>query len=509
MAAQSIDGLRLVRGIQPGGIMDQPVHGVGAAPVRIGALRSLDQVDGPRGVPLLGNALQFAATRMHSAFEGWQRQYGDLYRLRLGSQTALVLSDAAAIASILRDRPETWRRWHVIESITAESGLDGVFSVEGDAWRRQRRLVMQAFDPGHLKRYFPSLVRVTERLLARWQRAARSKEAIDLQADLMRFTVDVTAGLAFGSDVNTLESQRDVIQDHLDKVFPMIQRRMNAPFPWWRYVRLPSDRAYDRHLHQIRDAIRGFIAEARRRIEHEPSLRTTPSNLLEAMIVAHDADSGALSDRELAGNIFTILLAGEDTTANTLAWAMYLLFENPGAWRRVVAEADAALGADFVPKHFEDLGGLEFTQACLDEAMRLRPVAPILGLEPYRDVDLLDVRVPARTPVFCLMRPPAVDARSFEAPLDFRPERWLGGADPGTGLKAARRVTMPFGAGPRLCPGRYLALCEMKVVLAMVARNFTLARVGTDDGREPPERMTFTMAPVGLRMRLGARQAQA
>ena len=509
MAAQSIDGLRLVRGIQPGGIMDQPVHGVGAAHVRIGALRSLDQVDGPRGVPLLGNALQFAATRMHSAFEGWQRQYGDLYRLRLGSQTALVLSDAAAIASILRDRPETWRRWHVIESITAESGLDGVFSVEGDAWRRQRRLVMQAFDPGHLKRYFPSLVRVTERLLARWQRAARSKEAIDLQADLMRFTVDVTAGLAFGSDVNTLESQRDVIQDHLDKVFPMIQRRMNAPFPWWRYVRLPSDRAYDRHLHQIRDAIRGFIAEARRRIEHEPSLRTTPSNLLEAMIVAHDADSGALSDRELAGNIFTILLAGEDTTANTLAWAMYLLFENPGAWRRVVAEADAALGADFVPKHFEDLGGLEFTQACLDEAMRLRPVAPILGLEPYRDVDLLDVRVPARTPVFCLMRPPAVDARSFEAPLDFRPERWLGGADPGTGLKAARRVTMPFGAGPRLCPGRYLALCEMKVVLAMVARNFTLARVGTDDGREPPERMTFTMAPVGLRMRLGARQAQA
>jgi cytochrome P450 len=64
---------------------------------------------------------------------------------------------------------------------------------------------------------------------------------------------------------------------------------------------------------------------------------------------------------------------------------------------------------------------------------------------------------------------------------------------------------MPFGAGPRLCPGRYLALCEMKMVLAMVARNFSLARVGTEVGHEPPERMAFTMAPVGLRMSLGLR----
>lgn len=485
--------------------MDQPVHGIGTTPVPSGASRSLDQIDGPRGIPLLGNALQFDPPKMHTVLEGWQKRYGDLYRLRIGRHPVLVLSDATGIASLLRDRPDTWRRWHVIESITAESGVDGVFSVEGDAWRRQRRLVMQAFDPGHLKRFFPSLVRVTERLLARWKRAAQSGTAIDLQADLMRFTVDVTAGLAFGSDVNTLDAQRNAIQEHLDKVFPMIQRRMNAPFPYWRYVRLPIDRAYDGHLERVGDAIRGFIAEARRRMDEDPSLRTTPSNLLEAMIAAHDADSGALSDRELAGNVFTILLAGEDTTANTLAWTMYLLFEHPDAWRRVVAEADAALGPDDLPRRFDDVGGFEFTEACIDEAMRLRPVAPLIGLESNREASVLDVRVPARTVVFCLMRPPAVDARHFEHPAEFRPERWLEAEGAGHARKSARRATMPFGAGPRLCPGRYLALCEMKMVLAMAARNFSLACVGTEGGHEPPERMAFTMAPVGLRMSLGLR----
>lgn len=485
--------------------MDQPVHGVGATATRSGTLRSIDQVDGPRAVPLLGNALQFEPSQMHSAFERWQHRYGNLYRLRLGRQPALVLSDPAAIAALLRDRPDTWRRWHVVESIIAEAGIDGVFSVEGDAWRRQRRLVMQAFDPAHLRRFFPSLARVTGRLHRRWMSAARSGAEVDLQADLMRYTVDVTAGLAFGSDVNTLEAKREVIQQHLDKVFPMVQRRMNAPFPYWRYIRLRADRAFDRHLGQIHAAIRGFIEDARARIAREPSLRRTPSNLLEAMIVAHDADSGALTDRELAGNVFTILLAGEDTTANSLAWTIHLLFEHPDAWRRVVAEADVALGPEAVPTRFEQLAGFGFAEACLNEAMRLRPVAPIIGLESNRETSVLDVRVSARTPVFCLMRPAAVDGQNFDDPLQFRPERWLDSGDAGAGLKSARRATMPFGAGPRLCPGRYLALQEMKMVLAMLARSFTLQRVGTRDGEELRERMSFTMAPVGLRMSLGIR----
>ncbi len=484
--------------------MDQRVLPADSA-TRLGRpLRRIDAIEGPRGLPLVGNALQIDAPRMHLVLEEWQRQYGNLFRLRFGPYPTLVLSDAPAIATLLHERPDTWRRWSVIERLISEMGVEGVFSVEGDAWRRQRRLVMQAFDTAHLKNYFPSLVRVTERLRTRWNRAVHAGASIDLQFDFMRYTVDVTAGLAFGCDVDTLQARQDVLQDDLDKVFPMIQRRMNTFVPYWRYLRLPSDRRFERNLARIRKEIGRFVDDARRRIERDPTLRTRPRNLLEAMIVAHDADTAALTDRELAGNVFTILLAGEDTTANSLAWACWLLFRHPAAWQRTIDEVDAVLGNDELPSHFEQLARLEYTAACLSEAMRLRPVAPVIGLEAVHDTSVLDVHVPARTVVFCLMRPPVLDERNFTHAAQFRPERWLEGEIPAE-TRTAKRAAMPFGAGPRMCPGRYLALCEMKMVLAMLARNFTPTSIEGRDGGEPQERMSFTMMPVGLRMRIAQR----
>ena len=137
------------------------------------------------------------------------------------------IADHELLAAVMRDRPEGFRRSPFTSRIGAEMGLpQGLFSAEGEDWRKQRRMVMASFAPGHVRAYFPSLVKVTLRLRGRWQRAAREGRDIPLQADLMRFTVDAIAGLAFGKDINTLESGEDVIQRHLDKVLPAIFRRV-------------------------------------------------------------------------------------------------------------------------------------------------------------------------------------------------------------------------------------------------------------------------------------------
>ena len=226
------------------------------------AHRRLAELDGPPGWPLVGNLPQIEIPSLHTQLEAWARRYGPLYRLRLGPRDVLVVSQADLIASMLRDRPDGWRRMRTMADVIREIGGHGVFSAEGDEWRRQRRLVMSAFDPGHLKRFFPALVRVTERFRARLDAAADSGQPVDLQPLLMRYTVDVTAGLAFGADINTLEQPGDAVQQHLDKVFPMLMRRINLPFPYWRYVRLPSDRAFERHLAEVHRAVRGFIGQA-------------------------------------------------------------------------------------------------------------------------------------------------------------------------------------------------------------------------------------------------------
>ncbi|HYR33079.1 MAG TPA: cytochrome P450, partial [Burkholderiales bacterium] len=226
------------------------------------AARRIRDLPGPRGLPFLGNALQIESTRLHLIAEAWSRAYGEVFRMRLPRREFMVLANPETIASVLRDRPEGFQRTSRLERLAREMRFGGVFSSNGESWRRQRPMVTAGFDPAHIKTYFPALVRVTERFARRWQRAAAAGSAIDLQADLMRYTVDVTAGLAFGADINTLESDAEVIQNHLDKVFPAFFRRLMAPYPRWRWFSLPADRRLAKHLEALSRAVDGFIAQA-------------------------------------------------------------------------------------------------------------------------------------------------------------------------------------------------------------------------------------------------------
>ena len=292
------------------------------------------------------------------------------------------------------------------------------------------------------------------------QPAPRSSgTAIDLQADLKRFTVDAIAGLAFGTDVNSLEGSDDPIHHHLDIIFSSTFRRIMAPLPYWRWVKLPVDRQLDRSLTALKAAVRDFIAQARARLQADPNLLLAPRNLLEAMIVAADQSGAAVDERDIMGNVSTMLFAGEDTTANTLAWLIYLMRRNPEALGRARDEV-RRLAPDAAHLSVEQLDGLIYLDACVSEAMRLKPVAPFLGLEALRDTAVADVAVPAGTLVWCVLRHDSVDERRFPNADGFDPQRWLNGAD--------KRIALPFGAGPRICPGRYLALLEIKLVMAMM-----------------------------------------
>jgi len=467
------------------------------------APRAVDALPGPSGIPYFGNLLQLAPERVHLQLEGWAERYGTPYRLRLIGRNLLVIADPAVISQVLRARPWTFRRARPVQSVFREMGIAGVFSAEGETWERQRRLVMRAFDPAQLKRYFPSLVTVTERLRRRWEKAAARAETLDIQAELMRYTVDVTAGLAFGADINTIERDTDAIQRHLENIFPMVNRRTTAPFAYWRIVKLPADRRLERDLAAARRAVDGFIAQARARIAADPGLRERPGNLIEALLAARDAPGSEFSDADVSGNVFTALLAGEDTTANTLAWLCYYLCEVPGAQRALQAEADAVLGNRSSIGEFEQLNALPYTEAATREAMRLRPVAPLLFFEALEDTQVGEFAVPKGDTVAALMRAPGMDANWLDEPSAFRPERWLDESD--ARLAGAKKALMPFGGGPRFCPGRYLALAEIKMVASMLARNFTLAREPGHVG----ERYQLSMMPTNLRVRLAPRVASS
>lgn len=466
---------------------------LGAARPEARPARSVRDLPGPRPLPLVGNLFQLDLPRIHQILEEWALKFGPVYRFYMGPRPVLVVAEPTLVAEVLRRRPETYRKIENLEPIFKELGSAGVFSAEGREWRPQRKLAMEALALRHLRGFFPKLRQVAARLKRRWQRVAASGETVDLKDDLMRFTVDVTTSLVFGTDTNTLERDDDIIQRHLSLIFPAFARRLFAPFPLWRWLRLPADRRVDRAVAEVRKWVATLIAEARARVAAD----TPPGNFLEAMVLARDDDGRPFSDELITANAMTMLLAGEDTTALSVAWAAHHLCERPDAVGALQAELDGAVDADGIPADVEAVNRLTYTGAVASETMRLRPVAPMFFNASVQDTQLGDVAVPAGTAVMTLLRSASLDEANFPRASEFRPERWLAGA-----LQGAA-VSVPFGSGPRICPGRSLALVEMKVLLSLLYRGFDVERVG--DASAVRERYSFTVMPEGLKVRLRAR----
>ena len=250
--------------------------------------RSLDDLPGPKGLPLVGNMHQLNPTKVHLIFEDWAARFGSTYQFRMGSTRVVVTTDPALIEDVLRARPETLRRDANMDVILSEIGIRGVFNAEGEAWRPQRKLSVAGLAQRNLRQMYPNIRTVAKRMKMRWERAAGGGGVLDVVEELKRFTVDVTMLVAFGHDANTVEQADHVIQRELEVVLPAISRRIFAIFPSWRYVQMPSDRRLTRALAKVREWLGGLLADARARLEAEPARAQKPSNFIEAMLTSLD-----------------------------------------------------------------------------------------------------------------------------------------------------------------------------------------------------------------------------
>ncbi|GJI90231.1 cytochrome P450 [Duganella hordei] len=462
-------------------------------------LRRIADLPGPKGRPLLGNVRDINVRPMHQVLEGWGREFGAMYRFRIMRKEFVVTADRDVIATLLRDRPDAMRRSSRTAEMLNEVGTRGLFTAEGEDWRRQRKLVMRALTPEVIHNFFPTLTMLTERLRARWDAAIAAGKPVDVLRDLKAYTLDVTIGLAMGQDINTLELEEHPLQRDIEFLFKLVAKRLTSPFAYWRVglLKRADDHEATAGAARIQRAIFGFIAEARKNIERNPALRQKPSNMLEALIIARDEPDSGLTDEAVVGNAITMVFAGEDTTSNTAAWLIDFLSMHPQAAARMAEEAGQVLGDDAVLSDYHLLDRLQYIDAATREAMRLKPVAPLMAAESNEDAVVGDLAVPAGTVIFLLLRHASERGCELAQPEHFLPERWLeaagGGDDPG-------RKQFPFGGGPRFCPGRYLAMAEIKMAMSMLVKNFTLVR--EPGAPQAEERFTFTMTPDSLPVRL-------
>ena len=459
-------------------------------------IRTIDDLPGPPRWPVIGNMYDLRPSVFLQTLESWAARYGSVYRVAFGRRAVMIVSDTKIIEEILRRRPGSFRRAPLIELITRELGTYGVFSSEGETWRRERRLAMAALAGPNLRAFYSTLVRMAERLKKRWTAAASEGRTVSILGDFRRFTVDVTTNLAFGNDMNTLEKE-EVIQNHLSCIISAVHRRLFAPFPYWHWVKLPEDRRVDAARAAIGRILEALMAGARAKFERLPEPERLPQNFLEAMVLARDDEGRAFSDETIAGNLLTLLITGDDTTSNVLAWIVHEILERPAVRSRLVDEVDTVLGGSSIPLDLETTSRLHYVDAVANETMRFRQIVPLLSLEANEDVVIDGVSLPRGAGVFPLFRPPALDDRHFADARGFRPERWI---DPPTGAHAPE-THMPFGSGPRFCPGRGLALLEIRLVLAMLMKTFELERVGDQSAVKEVYAMHLKPEPLTVRFR--------
>jgi len=406
---------------------------------------------GPPGIPLFGNMLQYMRDPTGSFIRS--RGYGDVSSFRFFTVPVLVLSSAEAVEHVLVRNARNYVKDKYQREIARELFGDGLLMSEGEHWKRQRRMIQPSFHKERVRGYAQQMVEATEAWLARW----RAGEVRDLYTELVALTLDIVGRTLFGSK---LEGRAAEVSRSLAAVMEFVMEISGRVIPLPRWVPTPRQLRYRAAIASLDRLCEALIQERRASGEKR-------EDLLGMMLEARDEDDGGgMSDRQLRDEVVTLVLAGHETTALTLTYALWLLGRHPEAEATLREELSRVLGGR--TPTVEDLPALSFTEFVIKESMRLYPPAWSLSRAAVNDDEICGVKVKAGQMVSFAPWALHRDPRYFEAPEAFRPERWAHDFE----HKLPRGAYFPFGGGPRMCIGASFAQVEAKLLLASMIQRF-------------------------------------
>jgi cytochrome P450 len=429
---------------------------------------------GPKGGLIMGVMRDF--NRDTLGFITHCRDFGDVVHTRFLYVHAYFLYNPADIETLLTTNARSYRKAQSLRSPFFHRLVgNGLVTSEGDFWRRQRRLAQPAFHRQRISSYGDVMVQYTHRAIEAWKQG----EQRDLARDMTRLTLEIVVKTLFNSDVSNDADHIGQILSQLVKPFAS-----QATLKWILDNRLPTPghRKYFNAVSEIDRIVFRIIAERRASGYDE-------GDLLSMLLQAQDDDGSQMSDQQLRDEVMTLFLAGHETTALALSWSWYLLAKHPEAERKFHAEIDEVLGGR--APNVSDLPKLRYTEMIAKEAMRLYPPAYAVGREAIEDTEIGGYHVPKGTQLFAFQWVTHRDARYFDHPEAFKPERWNAAASE----QLPKFAYFPFGGGPRQCIGNYFATMEIVLLLATIGQRF---RFSLD-----PDRTVEVLPVLSLRPKNG------
>ena len=422
------------------------------------------------GLPLIGNLLDFRRDRL--ALQDRAVKLAPLARVSLVHVPLYVTADADLAHKVLVEDAGSYKKSAGLAFLMPLLG-DGLLTSEDPTHKRHRKLLAPAFAPKRLANYGEAMVDETLIQLRKWHRGRE----IDLAAEMMELTLGIAGKTMFGADVR---SDAANVAKGLELAMHSMMDNLTSP------VRLGYRWPLPRHL-RMKKAVAMLDEVVYRVIADGRKAGVDRGDVLSMLLLAKDDDGTSLTDTQVRDEVMTLLLAGHETTANTLTWTWYELGRNPNVLAQIETEIKKTIGDRRVT--MEDLPSLPYTLAVIEESMRLHPPAYITGRETKNEVELGGHTLPARSIVTVYIRAVHRQAKYFTNPLAFVPERML----PEAKKLRPRHHYLPFGAGPRVCIGSHFALLEAQLVLITMIQHAKLQLLASHVVPEP----LVTLRPKG------------
>ena len=434
---------------------------------------------GPPGIYGVRNVMRFAREQLAFLRE-LADEHGDVAEMLVLGTPFFLVSHPDLIEALLVKHARIMGRDDYVVVLERVLGK-GLLTSDGELWKRQRKLMSQAFVPKRIHAYGQAMVRVTDTALAPW----RDGQEMNLHREISRVTMEVVADVLFGAGISKSDVQ--LVSDSMETINELLANSPEAiaRLPAW--VPTPRNLRSNRAVERI-DALIYRIIAAR---------RSAPArdDLLGTLLSAQDDEGTRMSDQQLRDEALTLFLAGNETTEHALAHTLYLLSKHPDVERRLFAELDAVLGGRLPTA--DDVRALPYTERVLKESMRLYPPAWTVGREALEELELGGHVIPKGAQILTSQWVVHHDPRWFPNPEGFDPDRWL----PERSRSLPRFAYFPFGGGPRTCIGNHFAMMEATLILAMIASRW---RVELMPGQRLELRPSVTLrqAGPGLRVRL-------
>jgi cytochrome P450 len=376
-----------------------------------------------------------------------QSEYGDVVSLNQpNGRLAYFVNDAAEVRKILTRRHSKYEKGPGFERVKMLLG-NGLIVSDGDVWRRSRTMIQPAFSRQNVHRLMTVMVECCDRRAAAWAAAAAKGEMLNITEETCDFALELILISTFGDDY---ESR---LMTQGENPFAFLSRDSTR------------DLSVVMKVRHLRELLLSIIEDRR------AGNASDRFDFLTMYLAATDKQGRQFSDGELLDELMTLIVAGFETSANTLNWVWYLIAKNPDVEAKLIDEAQR-----FVPTvsaiSAESLGAMEYTQMVLEEALRLYPPVWLFTRRAQQDDDLEHFDVPAGTDIY--LSPFILHRTGHYWP---EPDRFDPGRFAPTDKAKKDRPYFPFSLGPRRCLGEFFSFLEMKVHLGLLLPRFRMSLV--------------------------------